>query len=194
MVLKFWFGVLNSDGDVAKDKTQLWFIKRESTDRLIEEKFGALVEAASNESLDHWLGSPRGTLALIILLDQFTRNIYRNQATCFAQDPKALKYCLEGLSQGTDLELRPLERMFFYMPLEHSENLKHQDLSVQLFDKLRSLAPGDTKKHAESFYKYALSHREIIQRFGRFPHRNAILGRENTPEETAFLSQPGSSF
>ncbi|MBF8302770.1 MAG: hypothetical protein HW396_1051, partial [Candidatus Dadabacteria bacterium] len=154
------------------------------------------LELAVGGKLKSWENTPRGTLALIILLDQFSRNIYRGTAKAFSQDSLALYVCLRGIEKGFDKRLHPVERLFLYMPLEHSEDLEMQKKSVEYFSMLEKLfpAPPSLASMVSEFKKYAGMHYVIIERFGRFPHRNEILGRKSTPEEIEFLKQPGSSF
>ena len=191
-ILHFWFGDLQTIN--LEERVKLWFGGEEETDRLIRDKFEPdLLQAISGE-LARWEETPRGSLALIILLDQFSRNIYRNTPRAFAQDKMALGICLRGMDQGKDLVLDLLERVFFYLPMEHAENLEIQRKSVKAFESLVKAAPPDMKNTFESFLDYAVRHYAIIEKFGRFPHRNEILGRASTPEELEFLTQPGSSF
>lgn len=194
LVLEFWFGTEGDDAEIAAAKGTVWFGKSDATDRQIEEQFGELVRQAAEGAFNATLYTPQQRLAVIILLDQFTRNIYRGQPDCFASDPLALQLALDGLEQGEDRELRPIERVFFYLPLEHSEELALQDRSVALYAELMEEVPGAWRKLFAGFHDYAVRHRVIIERFGRFPHRNAILDRVSTPEEAEFLTQPGSSF
>jgi len=153
-----------------------------------------LLRAAASGELDDWASEPKSLLALILLTDQFPRNIYRESARAFAFDAKALAWCLEGMASGLHLALRPIQRVFFYLPLEHTESLAYQERSVRLFKKLLDSVSADQKPAFASFFDFAVHHRNIIARFGRFPHRNKILGRSSTPEELAFLAEPGSSF
>jgi uncharacterized protein (DUF924 family) len=193
-VLDFWFGSTPDDAVVAKERADLWWSKHKATDDEIRRRYEIYLILAVSERLNDWLSTPSGRLALIILTDQFPRNIYRDTAEAFAYDQKALTWCIDGLEQKIDRELRPIERVFFYLPLEHAEYIEHQDLSVKCFSELVSSAPADQRGIFEEYLSYAIRHREIIERFGRFPHRNKVLGRESTPEELAFLSEPGSSF
>jgi len=144
--------------------------------------------------LNDWASKPKGLLALILLTDQFPRNIYRESARAFAFDAKALAWCLGGIISGLHIGLRPIERVFFYLPLEHAESLEYQELSVGLFRDLLATVQLDQKYVFENFLDFAVRHRDIIARFGRFPQRNKIIGRPSTPEEAAFLEEPGSSF
>jgi uncharacterized protein (DUF924 family) len=193
-LLEFWFGDDPDDAAVAKAKAELWWDHRPETDEILQVRFGTAVSSAAVGILDHWTGSPRGRLALILLLDQLPRAIYRGTAEAFAQDSMARKVAEGGFDSGADKLLRPIERLFFYLPFEHSENLEDQDQSVALYRKLLSEVADSHREIFAEFVDYAVRHREIIARFGRFPHRNAILGRDSTPDEKAFLEQPGSSF
>ena len=193
-ILEFWFGTNDGDGEVIKAKSWLWWGKNEMTDRSIANRFGDDLDRAIGGAIDHWALTPRGQLALIILMDQFSRNIYRGTPRAFAQDKQACILCLTGLEKGQDQVLRPVERAFFYLPLEHSESLLLQEKSVELYRVLYQWASPDLKTNFQEFLDFAIRHRDIIQRFGRFPHRNVILGRESTPEELEFLQQSGSSF
>jgi uncharacterized protein (DUF924 family) len=184
-VLDFWFGAPGAPG--AGKPRDFWFRKSSDTDALIRERFGMLVEAALRGELDDWSQSPRGTLALIIVLDQFTRNIHRDTPRAFSGDAAALAHARRLVERGDDLALPLVERWFAYMPFEHSESLHDQGESVRLFEQLAA-------QGLESPLPWARAHFDVIRRFGRFPHRNEILGRASTPEELEFLSQPGSGF
>ena len=193
-ILDFWFGSNHDDLTVAKERSELWWTKNKATDDEIRHRFETYVTLAVSEQLKDWLTTPRGRLALIILCDQFPRNIYRDTPRAFSCDEKALTWCIEGLEQKVDRQLRPIERVFFYLPLEHAEFIEPQDLSVKCFGELVSKVNAEQKALFEGYLDYAVRHRQIIERFGRFPHRNRVLGRESTPEELAFLSESGSSF
>jgi len=193
-VLTFWFGDDVSEDGCAPEKTAMWFTKSERTDELIRQRFEAAVRAAAAGEYSGWAETAEGTLAAIILLDQFSRNIYRGRAESFANDARALDLCLRGLSRQMDRALLPVQRVFLYLPLEHAEDLTCQDRSVALFTKLRIEAPPGFRQMADSYLDYAERHRTVIRRFGRYPHRNQILGRLSTPEESEWLKQPGSSF
>ncbi|MDO8860838.1 DUF924 family protein [Haliea sp. E1-2-M8] len=193
-ILDYWFGDSDDDAAVARGQQQLWWAKNTETDAAIREQFEPEVIAAGAGELDHWRSSTPGWLALIILCDQFPRNIYRDAPRAFALDPVARALCLEGLARGMDQQLRPIQRVFCYLPLEHAEDLEHQHRAVALFQHLAATAADTERDTFDGFLDYALRHRAIIERFGRFPHRNAILGRESSAEEIAFLREPGSSF
>ena len=190
MILNFWFGVDPDDLAVIKRQGSLWFGKDEMVDRQIKQQFEPMIAAAPQN-----LKLPvRDSLAVVILLDQFTRNIYRGTAQAFAFDRFALQLALDGLGQGADRLLRPVERVFFYLPLEHSERLENQNRAVECYQALTDEVPEKWQKVFDGFLDYAIRHQVIIERFGRFPHRNAMLGRSATAEELEFLKQPGSSF
>lgn len=186
-VLDFWF-LPRADAQYLRARRE-WFDKNPAFDALIAERWGGLVEQAGAGGLLDWESQPEGALARIILLDQFPRNMWRDTPQAFAMDPQALAAALRLLEQGGDRALAPMQRVFAYLPLEHAEDLAMQELCVALYQDLAQQAP-ETADNLD----YAVRHRDIIARFGRFPHRNRILGRASTPEETAFLAQPGSGF
>jgi uncharacterized protein (DUF924 family) len=193
-VLSFWFGEGADSATTAKSQAELWWGRNPATDELLQERFGAPVSAAAAGVLDHWTGSPRGRLALILLLDQLPRAIHRGSPAAYATDAKALDTARRGLASGADRLLRPIERVFFYLPFEHSERLPDQEHSVELFRGLLAAVPEGQRGPFATFLDFAERHREVIARFGRFPHRNAILGRKSTAEELEFLAEPGSTF
>lgn len=188
-VLDFWFGAAGSP-ERGQERKQ-WFRKREAFDTQLRERFGALLEAARAGELDAWCATPEGALALVIVLDQFSRNCLRGTPHAFSADDKALAIARAMVESGADRRLPDVyHRMFAYMPFEHAESVAMQLESVRLFGELaREAAPG-----VQGFYDYARRHAEVIERFGRFPHRNAVLGRESTEAELAFLREPGSRF
>ena len=179
-VLEFWFGTPD-DADYGQQR-KIWFTKNPEFDQKVRSLFTPYYQQAATGQLDNWKTSPEGCLALIIILDQFPRNMFRRQPQSFATDAQ------HAVTQNFDQQLPLLQRWFVYMPFEHSENIEHQHQSIELFKKLR-----DQENLSEPL-DYAKRHFQVIERFGRFPHRNDILGRESTPEETEFLKQPGSSF
>lgn len=195
-ILNYWFGTLHENKAPSSDYYQMWFVKRDDIDLYIKSNFEEDLNRAAEGKLKSWEDAPRGILALIILLDQFSRNIYRGTAKAFAQDNLVLQLCLQGIEKGADKNLHPVERLFFYMPLEHSEDLEMQKKSVEYFSLLEKLfaSPTSLASMISTFRDYADKHFVIIERFGRFPHRNDILGRESTPVEIEFLKEPGSSF
>jgi uncharacterized protein (DUF924 family) len=188
-ILQFWFGD-GPDADVPdKQRTQLWFGENKTVDQLITIKYEHLLQAAINQELITWQATARGCLALIILLDQFSRNIYRGKAEAFAQDAMALRICEQGIIENKDQELSLIERVFFYMPMEHAEDISIQKRSIHAFQVLHDLAMPETQTIFKSFYDYALEHYRVIEQFNRFPHRNQILKRESTHSELEYLDQ-----
>lgn len=193
-ILDFWFGTATSDSATAQSQRKLWFAKDAAVDQGIRDRFEEHLLAAAAGQHDAWAVKPRGRLALILLFDQFPRNMYRDTAQAFAFDDLALKLALEGIAAGADQQLRAIERVFCYLPLEHAESLELQDRCVALFTTLAASVPAGDRKPFAGYVDYAIRHRDIIHRFGRFPHRNRILGRASTTEEKLFLQEPGSSF
>lgn len=193
-VLEFWFGSAGDDTTIAQAQQKLWWSKNETVDAGIRGRFAELVESAAAGTLDHWAQDARGRLALILLFDQFPRNMYRDTPRAFSYDLLACRLALAGIAAGADRGLRATERVFFYLPLEHSESEELQERCVALFTALAAGVPEADRKTFQGYVDYAVRHRDVIHRFGRFPHRNHILGRASSPEETAFLKQPGSSF
>jgi uncharacterized protein (DUF924 family) len=192
-VLRYWFGETPGD-DAADAQSKLWWGKDAATDQQIRERFTAARDAAVAGTLSAWENDAHSRLALILLIDQFSRNMYRNDPRAFADDALARQWCKGGLALGHDRALLPIERVFFYLPLEHSESLEDQQRCVALFEALENEVADERRKSYAFYLDFARRHLAIIERFGRFPHRNAILGRESTPEEAEFLQQPGSSF
>ena len=181
-VLAFWFG--------APPHTERgeWFRKDAAFDAAIRERFGDALARGLAGAFGEWCGEPRGALARVVLLDQFTRNAFRDTPRAFAGDARALATADDAIRRGFDVSLDRYERWFLYIPYEHSEDLAMQRRALELFGALAR------DEGLDGTLRYAKRHAEIIERFGRFPHRNAILGRESTPEEIAFLREPGSSF
>lgn len=195
-MLEYWFGDLKEGEAPPDDVIARWWGKDQETDDYIRERFGRDLEEAARGELARWEETPRGTLALIIVLDQFSRNVYRDDPRAFARDGLALGTAVNGISKGFDKGLHPVMRVFFYMPFMHSEDMAMQERSLELFRGLEdefSHVP-DVSEMLSSNRDFAERHYNIVKRFGRYPHRNGILGRESTPEETEFLKQPGSSF
>jgi uncharacterized protein (DUF924 family) len=193
-ILEFWFGASPDDAIAAKEKSALWWAKDAATDQRMRERFTPYLQKAASGELRDWQETPAGRLALILLCDQFPRNIHRDTPQSFAFDEQARALCKKGIDAGADEALRPIQRVFFYLPLEHSESLDDQNESVALFEALASDVPAATREDFKGYVDFARHHRAIIERFGRFPHRNAILGRISSAEEAAFLKEPGSSF
>lgn len=193
-VLDFWFGKSGSDVDILEQQSALWWGKDASVDKEIETRFGASLNCLVAGQLGDWRQLPESYLAMIILADQFSRNIYRDSARAFAQDEKAPQLALEGIAAGIDLKLSLVQRVFFYLPLEDAEFLLMQEKSVDLFRHIYEAAPENIRERVKGHLDYAISHRQVIEKFGRYPHRNAVLGRQSTPEEIDYLNQPGSGF
>lgn len=194
-VLNFWFGDDTLEvAAAAKAQEKLWWSGSGEIDELIRQRFGALHARAARGELDDWRGTPHGRLALIVVVDQFSRNLFRGTPKAFAQDALARRLCFEGLAAKNDRQLGFLERVFFYLPLEHSESREDQARSVAEYEALGDEVPPALRDLFGYYTKFARAHRAVIERFARFPHRNAILARESTAEEQAFLKQPGSSF
>jgi len=208
-VREFWFGKsltgpLPGQGELAsqavalKRRVDLWFDNNPQVmaqqDELIRTQFRDLVERAAHGELDAWADSPRRRLSLIIVLDQFPRQIYRGTAQAFAYDPAALALTLSGMQLAADGALNLVERLFFYMPLQHAESTEVQDESVYAYKRLVTESPAELRSTFEVSLESAEKHRELIRQFGRFPHRNKILGRENTPEEVAYFKKGGETF
>jgi uncharacterized protein (DUF924 family) len=193
-VLEYWFGCEHDIERIIKDKADLWWKKAPEVDRKIAERFGLLHNQAASGELNAWMDDPKQRLALIILLDQLSRNMFRDTAEAFKSDNQALAITTDGIERGMDSDLRPIERVFFYMPLEHSESIEIQDKSVDMFKVLVQEVPDELKDRMKGYLDFALEHQHIIQRFGRFPHRNKLLNRESSTEEIEFLTKPGSSF
>ncbi len=193
-LLAFWFGAETDAVAIADQQKTLWWKSTPALDEDMRKRFGELVERAATGALNDWRSTPRGLLALILLADQLPRNIYRNTPRAFAFDAAAREHCRHGLAQEFDQRLRPIERVFHYLPLEHSEALQDQRDACRLFSDLVVLAAAGQRELFCGYLRFAERHRDIIARFGRFPHRNGILGRSSTVEELAFLQTPGSSF
>ena len=201
IVLEFWFGKGNIDNnscasaqEIAKQQSKLWWGKDPSVDNDIRQQFEPTLKALITGHYTSWLKTPQGQLAAIIVLDQFSRNMYRSNAHAFSQDSLALHWALEGIRQGNDKKLTPLQRVFFYLPLEHCEQLNMQKLAIEKFQQLAESAPASFADLAKGFVDYAHQHHAVIARFGRFPHRNVLLNRQSSPEEAKYLAQPGAGF
>jgi len=185
---RFWFGALDEQGFPATSRNKLWFQASDATDAEIRQRFGPLVTRALAGELDHWAAEDAGLVALLLALDQFTRNIYRGNPAAFAGDPAALALAQRAIAAGRHYALPSIHRVFLYLPLEHCENLAVQEECVRLFAELADTAGAE---RIEEFARFATAHRDVIARFGRFPHRNSILGRDSTAEELAYLEIHG---
>ena len=180
-ILDFWFAPAHAASDAAVAAP-------------LRERFGETARAAANETLDGWTDTPSGWLALLIALDQFPRNLHRGDARAWAQDVKAQRVALSGIARADDRPLPPLQRVFAYLPLEHAEDSALQQRSVAMFEALCAEVPLEQHEQFEGYLDYARRHRDVIARFGRFPHRNDVLGRTSTPQEMIYLAQPGAGF
>jgi uncharacterized protein (DUF924 family) len=190
-VLTFWFGPREGDAFANAPK---WWRKDPAFDAEVTATFGPTLEAAARGDLDAWADAPRSAAALVVVLDQFSRNIHRDKARAFAADEKALSVARALVDARGDRALDPAMRSFVYMPFMHAEELAAQDRCIVLFAIAAEEAPEALRPQLVNNLLFAVKHRRIIERFGRFPHRNAILGRASSPEEDAFLKEPGSSF
>jgi uncharacterized protein (DUF924 family) len=185
-VLAWWFGAPGTPGH-GQPRPE-WFRKDAKFDEALREDFGALHDQACEGGLRDWEGDPDRALALVIVLDQFSRNLHRGSARAFAQDARALALAESIVERGWDRDRLPVERQFIYLPFEHAESLAMQDRALALFASLEEFPETKGLTH------WARKHREVIERFGRFPHRNAALGRTSTPEEATFVATPGTGF
>lgn len=176
-ILNFWFEEIEHS---------CWFRKDAEFDRDLEQRFGATLTQARDGQFDHWCVSPQGVLGLIIVLDQFSRNIHRQSPIAFDADPKALQLTLDGIEEGLDQKLTLEQRSFFYLPLRHAENLEMQQLGLKKTREINAEGYGSDT--------YALNHLALIEQFGRFPHRNRILGRTSTEPEDAYLNKGSAGF
>ena len=186
-VLEFWFGTSAPGGQPLRAREQ-WFSRDEAFDASIRARFGPAIGEALAGRLEHWLDTPDAALAYLLLLDQFTRNAFRGTPASFSGDARALAAARRIVALGWDRDFAPVQRWFCSLPFEHSESLADQRESLRLFDALRD------DPVAGGTWQWAVKHFEVVERFGRFPHRNEILGRQSTPEEVEFLRQPGSRF
>ena len=193
-ILEFWFGAFPDAWSADAGKVDMWFRNGAAYDTDIFTHFGADYQKAVDGELDHWADTPRGRLALIILLDQFSRHIHRGTIEAFAQDCRAQELCIEGIGAGDDLDLHPVERSFFYMPLEHAEDIERQGLSLRAFEGLVNDVPESHRRPFEDALGWAQKHHYVIERFGRFPELNEILGRESTLEEIEFIRERKFAF
>jgi uncharacterized protein (DUF924 family) len=193
-VLSFWFERKELSAPQIDGRMDLWFGEDPFFDQEIRTEFANDIELASEGQLDHWARTAPGRLALILLLDQFRRNIYRGTAKAYAGDRKALKLCVEGAIEKIDKSLTPIQRVFFYMPLQHAESRKVQAKSVAIYNRLAGAVSATYTETFLTIAQFAELHRDIIEQFGRFPHRNKLLGRENTPEEEEYLAGDAPTF
>lgn len=193
-VLTYWFGGLEHTPAWFGARMKLWFMGGRKVDDEIRARFLALVDKAEAGELDAWRATPKEALALVVLLDQFALNVHRNEARGYRCSEAAIPVAKEILARGWEAVLTPAERIFTYMPLEHSEELADQELCLERFEALAREAPKELAGVMEGSLDYARRHLRVVERFGRFPHRNEALGRESTPEEKAFLASDEAPF
>jgi len=198
-ILEYWFGAGDWTPERLAERTTFWFggngaAAAAARDADIRAQLEPLLERASRGEFANWASSPKRRLALMLLFDQVPRNAYRGTAAAFAFDREALALAVEGLQLAADAALDPIERIFFYLPLEHAESLEAQDAAIDAFARLVAEAPADLRDYCAYTAGYARKHRDVIAQFGRFPHRNAILNRQNTPEEQAWLEAHPNYF
>ncbi len=193
-ILLFWFKEQEFSGPQIDRRMDIWFGSDPVFDHEIEKEFADDIVAACEGRLDHWAIEPHGRLALILLIDQFRRNIHRNSAEAFSKDKLALKLCVEGAMEKKDVGLTPLQRVFFYMPLQHAESRKVQEKSVELYNRLAEAVSPTYRETLLTVAQFAELHKDIIDQFGRFPHRNKLLNRDNTSEEDEYLATDSPDF
>lgn len=193
-ILDFWFGAFPTPYTSDASKADMWFKNGTAYDTEIFINFGIDYDKAINGELDHWIDSHRGRLALIILLDQFSRHIHRGTAEAFAQDEKAQALCIDGIGAGDDSKVHSVERSFFYLPLQHAEDLEKQNLSLRAYTQLVQDVPETYRKPFEMNLQFAKQHHFVIEKFGRFPELNEILDRDSSAEEIEFLASGEYSF
>ena len=193
-VTAFWFRDATRSPEALERRGAVWFGANPAFDRECATRFAASLEDAARGALDDWAGTPQGRLALVILLDQMPRNIHRGSPAAFAHDGQAAAHCIAGIESGQDRLLHPVERVFLYMPLQHAEDLGLQRRSVEQFESLTAEADDAWRDRFAENAHYARLHRDIVERFGRFPHRNRVLGRESTEEELSYLADGAPTF
>lgn len=191
-VLEFWFGRGPWDAARLAERSHFWF--GGGDDALVRSTLEPMLERAAHGEFAAWSASPKRRLALILLFDQVPRSAYRDTAAAFAFDREALALSLEGMQLAADAALEPVERLFFYLPLEHAESMEAQDTAVAALERLLAEAPAELKGAAEGWLGYARKHREVISKFGRFPYRNRVLDRESTPAEVEWLAGESDHF
>jgi len=192
-LIEDWFGPTLVSPSAIPERQSWWFNADENRDAMLLDKYGELVEQCAAGHMYRWLDKPEGRLALVIALDQLPRNLYRGSPRAFAYDSYTAALCLTAVHTGQDQLLKPVQRVFLYMPLQHFEDLQGQETGVQLFARLAH-ENGDWPVFAEEFLPFARVHRDIIARFGRFPHRNKVLGRQSTQEEREYLADDTPNF
>ncbi len=193
-ILSFWFKEQALTAPQIDQRMDIWFGEDPVFDHEIEKEFADDIDRACKGELDHWGDDPRGRLALILLIDQFRRNIHRNTADAFSKDRLALKLCVEGAMHKKDKGLSPIQKVFFYMPLQHAESRKVQAKSVELYNRLAETVSPTYRETFATVAQFAELHKDIIDQYGRFPHRNKLLNRENTPQEAEYLAGDSPDF
>ncbi|MCB1691403.1 MAG: DUF924 domain-containing protein [Pseudomonadales bacterium] len=193
-VIDYWIGDAATDPEALGARTKLWYGGGKETDDAIRERFGDALSGAERGELAAWRDTPDGCLALVILLDQFSRNLYRGTAKAFSNDAAAQEVARHALAQGFERVLSPIGRAFLYHPFHHAETLSDQQRCVSLYQALLDETPEPMKSHMNGFLTYAIEHHDVVARFGRFPHRNKVLGRESTPEEVAYLEAGAARY
>lgn len=193
-VLDYWFGPIEETKAYLEGRNAIWWRKNPKVDEEITSRFKSTLEAIAAGKLSEWQTTPEGWCASILVLDQFSRHIYRGTPRSFSQDTLAISLARKGLGENKDQTLHVIQRVFMALPFEHSELLEDQHFAVRYLTELAKKAPLEWRTQIHENADYARQHLRIIERFGRFPHRNAILGRTSTGEEVAFLKEPGSSF
>lgn len=193
-VLTFWFGKLDKNGFATPEASQRWSIKDPAFDDEIRENYEALYQDIVAGKKEDWLKTSDGLVAYVVVIDQLSRNMYRDTAKMYASDEQALTVALKAIDEGRDKNAIFAHRNFLYMPLMHAEDVALQDQCVALYSEWSTEVEGELKADVEKRIGFAIRHRDIVARFGRFPHRNTIVGRPSTAEELEFLTQPGSSF
>ncbi|WP_300645400.1 DUF924 family protein [Nocardioides sp.] len=193
-LLDVWFADAGKGAEAIAARSRLWFSRDEAFDALLRERFHALPDRARDGELAAWRVAPRSALALVIALDQLPRNLFRDSARAFAYDDAALEVALDALERGFDARLHSVEATFLYLPLEHAEDRALQARCVALFRALRDRAAPEVAEHFDRFLSFAERHHAVVERFGRFPHRNRVLGRRSTPEEERYLASGGDTF
>lgn len=190
-LLETWFGSADLKAPPEPALRDAWFMPPPDWDSMLERKFGTWPQRAEAGELDGWRDTPAGALACILVCDQLPRNLYRGSANAYAFDDRALDAAIDVLEAGQEQALGPYQRIFVLLPFEHAESLEMQNRCVEEFERLVTESPGELQDDMATYLPYAESHRDIVRRFGRFPHRNAVLGRDSTPEETAYMEEEG---
>jgi uncharacterized protein (DUF924 family) len=193
-ILEYWFGDLDVTSDYLKTRNPFWFWGGEKVDEEIRALFDHDLKKAVQGEYDAWADTPKGCLALTVLLDQFSLNLHREKPASYEQSALAIPIVKRAIDRGFDRILSPVERVFVYLPLEHSENLADQDYAVSLFQAMADQATGEYRPAMLGYLEYAIRHQRVVKRFGRFPDRNEVFGRENTSEEQAFLASDEAPF